>query len=148
MAKHPGGRPREWDREQIAKDMIEWARRDDSINLNKFCATFYEDPIPPSKITIWAKECAEFRKAYESAKAYLGFRREEKLAKNEIHVKAYDLNAQTYDAFLRDERRAQAEFEAKLKAQESEQVDAEHKAKADQILSQLSSMQEQIARKR
>lgn len=110
------GRPREHNREQIAQDMIEWAKKDDSINLNKFCA-LYDPPIPPSKITNWAKEEDYFRQAYESTKAFIGFRREEKLNNEELHVKAYDLNATTYDHFLKDERRQQAEYEASLKSQ-------------------------------
>ena len=40
---------------------------------------------------------------------------------NKLHVKAYDLNATTYDYFLKQERRAQAEFEHELKQREIEQ---------------------------
>src|SRR5258708_19190957 len=88
------GRPREHNREQIAKDLIEWARKPESINLNEFCA-HYEPIISPPKIGQWARECSEFRSAYEAAKAFLGYRREQKLNKQELHVKAYDLNATT-----------------------------------------------------
>ena len=62
ITSNPVGRPREHNRDQIAQDMIEWARRPDSINLNKFCA-LYDPPIPPSKITHWAKEEDGFRQA-------------------------------------------------------------------------------------
>ena len=31
-------RPREHDRDKIASDLLEWAQKEDSINLNKFCA--------------------------------------------------------------------------------------------------------------
>jgi hypothetical protein len=96
------GRPREYDRDQIARDLIEWAKKPDSINLNKFCA-LHDPIIPPSYITDWAKECDDFSAAYESAKLFLGFRREEKLNDETLHVKAYDLNAKTYDYFLNDQ---------------------------------------------
>src|SRR5260221_9171784 len=96
---NPVGRPREHNREQIAIDMVDWAKRPDSINLCKFCAT-YEPPMDPCKISIWAKECDMFRKAYNIAKAFLGYRREEMLNAESLHVKAYDLNATTYDFFL------------------------------------------------
>ena len=115
--KNPVGRPRIHDRDQIALELIEWAKQGDSINLNKFCCT-REPPIPPSKITQWAKESIEFRQAYETAKAFLGFRREEWLTKERLHVKAYDLNATTYDAFLREERREQSAYESSLKKEE------------------------------
>ncbi len=108
-------RPREHDRDQIAIDIVEWAKRPDSINLCKFCA-YYEPIIPPSKLSIWAEECKEFRKAYESAKVFLGFRREEMLNQETLHIKAYDLNATTYDYFLKEEKIKTAERDAKIKA--------------------------------
>src|SRR5690349_20543326 len=96
------GRPQEYDREVIARELIEWAQKDDSINLNKFCAL--HNPIfPPSYLSVWAKESKEFSQAYEAAKSFLGFRREERLNSEELHVKAYDLNAKTYDYFLREQ---------------------------------------------
>lgn len=111
------GRPREHNRDQIAKDLIEWAKLPDSINLNKFCA-YYDPIIPPSKISEWAKEDERFREAYQSAKSFIGFRREEMLNSDKLHVKAYDLNATTYDHFLKEEKRQQAEFESKLREKE------------------------------
>jgi len=107
------GRPRTYDRAQVALDLIEWAKKDDSINLNGFCIS-YNPPLEPSKITLWARECTDFRRAYEGAKAYLGERREQRLNENKIHVKAYDLNASTYDHFLKDERKQMAEHAAAL----------------------------------
>lgn len=111
------GRPQKWDRSKVATDLLNWAKQPDSINLNKFCA-LYEPSIPPSLITVWAKESEEFMIAYESAKTYLGFRREEMLSSDMLHVKAYDLNATTYDYFLKEEKRKQAEFESNLRKQE------------------------------
>ena len=110
------GRPRIHNREQVAIDMIDWAKKEDSINLNKFCA-HYDPIISPSFLGIWARESEEFRRSYEAAKAFLAYRREEKLNTEELHVKAYDLNATNYDILLREEERNQAEFESSLKAQ-------------------------------
>ena len=115
--KHPGGRPREHDRDAIALELLEWAKLPDSINLNGFCCT-REPPISPSFITRWAKECDRFKQAYETAKAFLGDRREKMLNMEMLHVKAYDLNASTYDQFLKEEKRLQAEFESNLRKQE------------------------------
>jgi len=109
-----GGRPREHDREQIAKDLIEWAKLQESINFNKFCCT-REPPIPASKLLIWAKECDEFRCAYETAKAFLASRREEWLSKDQLHVKAYDLNATVYDLIAKDEKMSMATFDSSLR---------------------------------
>lgn len=131
------GRPRVHDRDQIAKDLIEWAKKPDSINLCKFCA-YYEPIIPPNKMTLWAKECENFRQSYEAAKLFLGFRREEWLNQEHLHVKAYDLNASTYDYFLKEEKRAQAEFDSKLKAQEQNAASESDNNKLDALTSQIS----------
>lgn len=113
------GRPREYDRDAIAQSILEWAQKETSINLNGFCTT--HDPlIPPSYLSIWANEDDEFSKAYETAKAFLACRRENKLANNELHVKAYDLNAGVYDYFLREEKRREKEFESELKKNEND----------------------------
>lgn len=109
------GRPREHDREAVAERLIEWAKQSNSINLNKFCCT-QEPPLPPSTLLRWKDEDTKFREAYDTAKAFLGFRREEMLNEETLHVKAYDLNATNYDLFLREEKRNQLEFEAGLKA--------------------------------
>ena len=110
-------RPREHNREQIAIDIVEWARKLDSINLCKFCA-LYDPPIPPYKLGVWSKEDDKFRIAVDTAKAFLGFRREEWLNQEMLHVKGYDLNAETYDYFLKEEKRQKAEFESNLKKEE------------------------------
>lgn len=108
------GRPREHNREKIAEDLIIWAKLPDSINLCKFCA-YYEPPISPSKITNWAKEDDNFRQAYEITKMYLGARREEMLNAELLHVKAYDLNAKTYDHFLKEEWKENLAYEVSQK---------------------------------
>lgn len=108
------GRPREYDREALAASLIEWAKQPDSINLNKFCAL---NGIPPSYLTAWAKDSVDFSEAYEYAKCFLGFRREEMLSSEMLHVKAYDLNATTYDYFLAEEKRKQAAYQATLAAE-------------------------------
>lgn len=114
MNQKPFGRPRTHNREQIAIDLIEWARKDDSINFNKFCA-LYPTPFPATKLLDWSKEDEDFRVAYDTAKAFLGFRREEKLNKEELHVKAYDLNATVYDLLAKAEKQEQAKFDASLR---------------------------------
>ncbi len=109
------GRPQEYDKNEIANKLINWSKKDDSINLNKFCAL---NSIPPSYLSVWAKESETFSQAYELAKSHLGYRREEMLTMETLHVKAYDLNAATYDYFLKEEKRKQAEFESSLRKDE------------------------------
>lgn len=106
------GRPREYNRDFIAHELILWAKKPSSINLCEFCS---EKMLPPSKLSLWAKECDKFRQSYELAKCFLGSRREKMLTDETLHVKAYDLNATTYDYFLKEEKRLQSEYEASLK---------------------------------
>ena len=134
------GRPREHDREKIAQELLEWAKKDSSINLNEFCC-LHDPIIVPSKLSQWAKEDDAFRQAVESAKGFLGYRRERKLNANELHVKAYDLNATTYDFFLKEEKRQQAEFESALKQQEIAKVSDADAKKLDAFVKQVSDAQ-------
>ena len=79
---------------------------------------------------MWAKENDDFRESLECAKASLGARREEWLSTEMLHSKAYDMNARTYDYFLKEEdeekkdlelarQHGLKEKEALIKAQES-----------------------------
>lgn len=108
------GRPREHDRDKISIELIEWAKKEDSINFNKFCCT-REPPIPATKLLLWAKEDDKFRMAYETAKAFLGCRREEWLSKEMLHVKAFDLNATVYDLIAKDEKMEMSSYDASLR---------------------------------
>jgi len=115
-----GGRPREWDRDKLAEMIIEWVQLDDSTNLNGFTA--YSGVIP-TNISKYAKEHDGFRQAYEYAKGIIADRREKKLAKGEVHVKAYDLNARVYD-FYTDEKHKEIAAEGKQAVDDrSEKVD-------------------------
>ena len=105
-------RLREYDRDDIAMQLIEWAQKDDSINLNAFCGQLLLDP---SKISQWAREEESFRRAYKIAKSLIAARRECWLSNETLHSKAYDLNASVYDHFLHEAKREQAEFDAEMK---------------------------------
>lgn len=149
--KDVGGRPREHDRDKIGLDLIEWAKLPTSINLNGFCCS-REPPLNPRRLADWSKDCDNFRGAYETAKAFLGNRREELLNSELLHVKAYDLNARTYDYFLKeeDELKKEAdlsrqirlkEIEAKLKAQEAKDVTEQTQNSFNALMSQLDALQ-------
>lgn len=138
-----GGRPREHDRDAIAQELIEWAKLPDSLNMCGFCCT-REPPLAPSKITDWSRECPKFRVAYDIAKSFIGTRRETKLSKGELHVKAYDLNAATYDFFLKEERRAQLEFENSLKIEEQKAYTEEEEQKANLLINEIKGVRQAL----
>jgi hypothetical protein len=120
---NPNGRPPHHNQEAIAKDLVEWSKLDTSTNLNGFCGS---RGLAPSYITRWARENPQFCLAYEEAKANIGQRREERLSAGTLHVKAYDLNANVYDHFRKDEMQQQQRFEMGLDKEKTE-----HKAKVD-----------------
>ena len=134
------GRPREHDRQKIAHDLIEWAKKDDSLNVNKFCA-LYDPPFPTSKLSHWSKEEEEFRQSYEICKAHLAYRREEKLNSGELHVKAYDLSAAAYDYIIKEERQNHAEFEVALASDTSKKVDENILENFTKTMAQLDKLQ-------
>lgn len=133
------GRLREHDRNQIALDMIEWAQKDDSFNLNGFCGMKL---LPPSKISIWAKEDDFFCKAYEVTKAILAERRERGLREDKLHVKAYDLNSSVYDHFLKETRMEMSKFEAMLKLEDLEKLPTEVLDKFTALMAQMRNNQD------
>lgn len=127
---HPGGRPREHDRSKIAQDMILWARKEDSLNLNGFCADCL---IPPQKLSEWAKEDSEFREVLWVVKSFLARRREKCVSEGTLHQKAYDLNAKVYDALIKEEHREQLAYEMQLKAQQIDAVTEDQKVHLKQL---------------
>ncbi len=100
--------------EQMADQLLEWAKLPDSWNLNGFCCS-REKPIPAKYVSEWAKKNTWFKEAYDIARATLAERREKTLSKGDLHVKAYDLNVSVYDEFQKQDKRAQGEFDMKLK---------------------------------
>jgi hypothetical protein len=113
------GRPREYNRTKIAKDLIDWAKKEDSINLCAFCCLFELDP---NCLLEWNRVDEEFSRSYRIAKAYLGARREMQLNKGKLHQLAYAKNSRTYDPFLKNEDQDYSRFEADLNANKAESV--------------------------
>jgi hypothetical protein len=145
--KHPGGRPREWDREKILEELIEWVKKPDSINLNKFCGT-REPMLDPAKLSQWAGECEEFRKSYRAAKTLLGARREEWLNAEQLHQKAYHLNVNAYDYFAKEEDRDNYKFQKEIDAKVGKEINASSnedvKERLNRTLDQLSDIQSSL----
>lgn len=109
-------RLREYDRDDIAMQLIEWAQKDDSINLNAFCGKLL---IDPHKISEWARQEESFRSAYRLAKSLIAARREMRLSENTLHQKAYDLNASVYDHFLKEAKEEHAKYLSDLRTSEN-----------------------------
>lgn len=141
-----GGRFREYDREEVANLLLEWSKEDDSLHLNGFCVKYL---IAPDKLYKWAKECDNFNQYYLLSKAFIGKRREDMFNKGTLHSKLYELNVATYDYFLKQERRDQSDYEAKLKEKLIEfEYNIKHKVLekvSDDVKEQFDSLMKQIS---
>ena len=106
------GRPEEYNKEEYAQKLLKWAYKPDSTNFCQFCA---EEFIPATYITRWKNHSEVFCQAYDIARLMLGAKRESNLNKNDLHVKAYDLNAKVYDPFLNEQFMKEKQIDAELK---------------------------------
>lgn len=136
-----GGRPRKHDRTKVINDMLEWARKDTSLNVNEFCAWHVDPPIGPRMLSLWAKDDEEFLISYEAVKAFLAHRREKALQQGGLHVKCYDICAPAYDYVIYEQQMAYEAYKSKLKQEEQATVKEEDKVRFDAIMNQLSSLQ-------
>src|ERR1051326_2056268 len=95
--KNPVGRPRQYDRAEMGRKMIEWINSDpENINLCGFCADY---GFPSEKVFLWEKEDEEFRKSYLIAKDLIARKREKLLNQGKLHSLAYVKNVNAYDSF-------------------------------------------------
>jgi hypothetical protein len=96
------GRPRRFtdqEIEQIADEVVEWARTTDSVIYRKF---FADKLIAPSVMHSLKERSKAFANAIELAKYIVGVRREEKHAEGKINDKAFCSYAAIYDPEMKD----------------------------------------------
>ena len=115
----PVGTPRVLDRDEVGKELIDWSKEETSINLCDFCCS-RSYLLDPMLLVNWARTDEKFAITYRIAKTHLGSRRERLLNEGKFHTKTYEMNANTYDYFLREEKRDQCTFESDLKVKEGE----------------------------
>ena len=102
-----------WCPKDIGGELLEWAKRDDSINLNQYC---WEFNVPYSAIISLRNNYDSFKDLFSIVKSAIAVRRETMLTEENLHVKSYTLNAFVYDQFMREEHMDRKEHEMKLKA--------------------------------
>lgn len=89
--------PRKYDRSLIILEMMDWVKKEDSINFASFC---FDYGYQPSLIWRLDREDDEFHDAYTLAKLKLAERRERQLNAEMMHYSAYMRYQRSYDAFL------------------------------------------------
>ena len=135
------GRKREHDRDQIAIDLIEWARKDSSINPNEFSA-YYDPPFAVQKLSEWSHEDPLFREAYNICKSFIASRRERLTMSGEMPSHVYSLNASVYDFLIKEEKQSQARFEAELNNQQESKYGEEEIKRHEALMSQVKRLQD------
>lgn len=110
---HAGGRPRTWDYEFLTRELIDWAERPDSLNLNAFCTQRHIMISATTLIEIKDK-CPELGEAYSYAKTHLATRREEANSEKLLSDQAYKCNLRVYDAINKQDWKEEKLFEAGL----------------------------------
>ena len=112
------GRPEVWNKEEQAKLILEWSKKDDSINLMAFCN---DQEFPAEYLSRWAKDSETFCQALKVSKQRIAARREKMLNEGKLHNSAWQRCASLYDAQLHMHERAEKEFEHNLKMKQIEQ---------------------------
>jgi hypothetical protein len=119
MAGKPNGRPREWDREKLIWQLMQWAELPNSLNLNAFC-TLPEIMISPRKLLSFVSADEDFREQYEIVKAKIAVRREEAVCEKILTDCAYNRTIRYMDGFENNYWRKEKEFESSLKQKENQ----------------------------
>src|SRR5690242_6312159 len=97
LKKRKPGRPREYDPDQIADEMIEWVKDEESINMAQFCA---DRGYLPTLIWRLEKENEDFCYAYTITKLKLAERRERLMNADLLNYGSWQRYQRGYDPFL------------------------------------------------
>lgn len=131
-----GGRPRKYDLELEAKELLDFSLKDECLSLvdfthlKEYCA---------SDLSRFSSESLEFCEALKKAKERIGNRREKKVNTNELNYGVWSRSARLYEKILRDEEEESKdleterkmkllEYELKLKAQVAAQASSPFQA--------------------
>ncbi len=97
LAKKKPGRPREYDAEKIAAELLEWSKDEESINIAQFCA---DRGYLPGLIWRLEKESEDFAYAYTITRLKLAERRERLLNNDLLNYGSWQRYQRGYDPFL------------------------------------------------
>lgn len=121
LEKRKVGRPRVYDPEKIAEEMLEWVKDEDSINIAQFCA---DRGYLPALIWRLELESEDFTYAYTITRLKLAERRERLLNADLLNYGAFQRYQYGYDPFLAKDEDAKDDKDASRRKgiAESEQM--------------------------
>lgn len=97
LEKRKAGRPREYDVDKIAEELMAWAKEEDSINIAQFCA---DRGYLPALIWRLEKESEDFAYAYTISRLKLAERRERLMNHDMLNYGSWQRYQRGYDPFL------------------------------------------------
>ncbi len=108
-------RPRIYDYEKEADDLLEWAKKPNSICLYGFCA---QKPYLAQDLTDFSSRSDKFALAIKKAKQLIAYNRLNQVNENKLKESVYHRSARLYDTLLKDQEDEDkdADIERKLKA--------------------------------
>lgn len=112
LAKRKAGRPRTYDPDKIAEELLDWKDDEESINFAQFCA---DRGYLPTLIWRIEKESEEFSNAYTITKLKLAERRERLMNANMLNYGSWQRYQRGYDPFLDKSEEEKEDKEASRK---------------------------------
>jgi hypothetical protein len=109
LEKRKAGRPREYDAEKIAEELLTWCKDEESINIAQFCA---DRGYLPSLIWRLEKESDDFSYAYTIARLKLAERRERLMNHDLLNYGAWQRYQRGYDPFLAKDEKEEKDDDA------------------------------------
>jgi hypothetical protein len=107
-----------YDHKIIIREMMDWVKKEDSINFCDFC---FERGYTPALIWKLEKDIEEFHNAYQLVRMKLAVRREELVNAELLCEKAFSRYQAHYDPFLRGHEEELKDKDAKRKRGAAEQ---------------------------
>lgn len=145
--KNLGGRPQEYDRIQVGKDFVQWAKdHADCLTVPHFST---QNGVPTHRMLKWYDEDEEFRYYYLEAKEQIGINRlnatritqenENNLGKKALDKTIYLRHVNNFDPDARKHDREEKKYESDLKCKEQETAQQLTPEQINQIIEQSKS---------
>lgn len=112
-----GGRPRKYDLDQLADELLIWSTDPSSLNLIGFSRPRL---INVTMLPDWAKIHDRFSEALQLAKQSIALNRFEAACANEVPKEFYTRSEGQYDPLYKQYSREEKEFESSLRKKEND----------------------------
>jgi hypothetical protein len=106
------GRPRTYDRELMAQDLLDWVENEDSIDIKQWRI---KHKITRDKVMDMRNQSENFNDAYAYAFDVLAQRRWEMNHTDELKDSLYGLHARVYDRDLDEQKKSEKKYEIDAK---------------------------------